>query len=189
MKHAYGLRFLLAFAALVVTLPAFAGLSAVAITNAANLSLTSPAIGTPGATQTLTLTYQDVASSGLGASLDALAIAGINAGDFAIVGGTCATGTTVLNAGNPTCTVIVQYTASAAAPASAQLNATCSTVSGIGGYTVTCNNTSAQISSLAGALLAAAIAATPFLDPKLLTLLFAVLFGAGTYYAGRKQRA
>ncbi|MBS0570521.1 MAG: hypothetical protein JSS28_07935 [Proteobacteria bacterium] len=166
---------------------AFAGLPAnVAITGPNGLALTSPAIGTPGSTQTITLTFASNATSGFDARLDSLALAGINAGNFAIVGGTCAAGTTFLGTGNPSCTVVVQYTASSAAPANAQLNASCVTVGAIGGYVLSCNGTTGPVASMIGTLLAALVA-TPMLDPRMLTALFALLLAAGVYYANRKH--
>ena len=187
MMRFMGLRWIVTFASALAAGSAFAGApTAVGITNPANLSLTSPAIGAPGATQTLTLTFTSNGTTGYGASLNSLAIAGINAGDFAIVGGTCAAGSTVLDSGNQTCTVIVQYTASTAAPATAQLNASCTTVALIGGFAVTCNGTTGQISSLAGTLLAALVS-TPMLDPKMLTALCSLLLAIGVYFASRNR--
>jgi hypothetical protein len=119
-----------------------------------------------------------------------LALAGANAGDFAIAGGTCQPNTTVLQPSPPgpaSCTVIVQYKASSAAPENAQLTGTCQTVSlGVGGFTLNCNNASGQLASLAGTLLAV-LAPTPMLDPRLLTVLCILLLGLGFYYASRKH--
>lgn len=189
MRHYLWIGRIVAIAALLIALPAIAGAPTyVGIGYPGSMSLTSPAVGTPGATQTITLNFQSNGTGGYSASLDALSVGGINAGDFAIVGGTCAAGSTLLNSGNQTCTVIVQYTPSTAAAESAQLNASCTTLGAVGGFVLTCNGTSGGLSSLAGALLAALVP-LPFLDPKLLTALFALLLGVGVYYANRKQRA
>jgi hypothetical protein len=166
--------------------PAFAGLTTPSIMGGPATSLLSPAIGTAGPTKTITLTFNGNGGSGNGASIAALATAGANAGDFAIVGGTCVAGTTVLSAGSPTCTVIVQYKASSASNESAQLTGNCTAVGLIGGFSLTCNGNSGPLTSLAGALVAA-LASTPMLDPKLLTALCLMLLGIGTYFANRKR--
>lgn len=152
------------------------------------ISLTSPAIGTSGTTQTVTLSFYANGTTGSNAQLGTLSLGGTNPGDFAIVGGTCLPGTTQLSSTNPTCTVIVQYTAGGATNESALLTGTCMSVGVIGGFTLSCTGGSGTLTSLAGALLAA-LASTPMLDPKLLTALCALLLAMGVYFASRKQRA
>jgi hypothetical protein len=176
---------MVSIAALLAAGPVLAG-APVAIIGPSNVSLTSPAIGAPGATQTLTLTFNANGNMASNAQLNTLALGGTNPADFAIVGGTCQPGTTQLGSGNPTCTVIVQYTAGSAANESALLTGTCTQVNLVGGFTLSCTGTSGTLTSLAGALLAALVA-TPMLDPKVLTGLCALLLAVGVYFANRKR--
>lgn len=193
MRFSMGTRVVVALGALLAAGSAFAGVTTTAIVGGGATSLFSPAIGTNSATQTITLTFNGNGGTNNGASLSALATAGANASDFAIVGGTCQPGTTVLSAGSPSCTVIVQYKASTAGTETAQLTGSCSTVGlAVGGFTLTCGNIGAgantgPLTSLTGALLAA-LAPTPLLDPKMLTAFCALLLAVGVYFASRRQR-
>ncbi|MGH8042917.1 MAG: hypothetical protein ACREPN_12855 [Rudaea sp.] len=184
MRIFHWVRRIFPFVALCATVPAFAGVPAASIIGGSATSLFSPGIGSAGPTKTITLTFSG--SSSVGAQLATLATAGANAGDFAIVGGTCAPGSTVLDTGSPTCSVIVQYTASGAGAESAQLTGNCTSVGLIGGFSLSCSGTTGPLTSLMGALIAA-LASTPLLDPKLLTVLCLLLLGIGTYFANRKR--
>lgn len=187
MRHSMWIARVVAIAGLLLVSPAFAGISTANIFGGSIVDFTSPGLGMPGPTQTITLTYGGPAN---GAQLTSLALAGANAGDFAIVGGTCQPNTTVLQPAPPgptTCTVIVQYKASSASPESAQLNGTCQTVAlGVGGFSLACTGASGQLASLAGTLLAV-LAPTPMFDPKILTALCALLLAIGVYFANRKR--
>ena len=177
-------RYLCAVLAVFVCASAWAGNPNVLIFgNTANFSSTG--VGSP-TTQTITLTFGDNGFSTDGAALSALAFGGANAGDFAVVGGTCSPGTTVLSDSNTSCTVVVQYTPSSSANETAQLNGTCTTVGLLGGFTLTCNGASGEVTSLFGAVLAAVVQ-LPMLDPKMLTLLFSLLLAIGVYFANRKR--
>ena len=187
MRYSLWVARAIAVAGMLSASPAFAGLATASILGTSTpFNLTSPAVGTFGPTQTITLTY----GGSNGAQLTALALAGANAGDFAIAGGTCQPNTTVLQPSPPgpaSCTVIVQYKASSAAPENAQLTGTCQTVSlGVGGFTLNCNNASGQLASLAG-VLRGVRAPPPMLAPRLLTVLCILLLGLGFYYASRKH--
>ncbi len=157
----------------------------VAINGTGSTSFTAAGVGST-TTQTITLTFNAAGNVGANAALNALAFAGTNAPDFAIVGGTCAPETTQLSPTNPTCTVIVQYHASSAATESATLTGSCTQVSLVGGFILSCNGATGNLQSLVGAVLAA-VAQLPFLDPKMLTLLCAFLLGIGGYFASRKN--
>ena len=193
MRYSLWIARAVVVAALLSASSAFAGITTASILGTSTpFSLTSPALGTGGPTQTITLTYSANGGTNNGAQLTALALAGANAGDFVITGGTCQPNTTVLQPSPPgpaTCTVIVQYKAGSANPESAQLTGTCQTVSlGVGGFTLNCTGASGQLASLAGTLLAAAVTtSTPMLDPKTLTALCLLLLGIGVYYASRKH--
>lgn len=187
MRYSLWIARVVAVSGLLLASPVFAGMTTSNIFGGSIVNFTSPGIGVSGPTQTITLNYGGPLN---GAQLTALTLAGANAGDFAIVGGTCQPNTTVLQPAPPgpaSCTVIVQYKAGSASPESAQLNGTCQTVSlGIGGYSLACTGASGQLASLAGTLLAA-LAPTPMLDPRLLTALCLLLLGFGFYYANRKH--
>jgi hypothetical protein len=177
-------RYLCAVLAVFVCASAWAGNPNVLILGT-SASFSSTGVGSP-TTQTITLTFSDNGNQADGASLGALAFGGGNASDFAIVGGTCDPGTTVLSDGNTSCTVVVRYTPSSSANETAELDGTCTTVGLVGGFTLSCNGTSAEVVSLFGAVLAALIQ-LPMLDPKMLTLLFSVLLAVGVYFANRKR--
>ncbi len=177
-------RYICAVLAVFMCASAWAGNPNVLISGT-TASFSSPSVGSP-TTQTITLTFGDNGNPTDGASLSALAFGGTNSGDFAIIGGTCAPGTTVLSDGNTSCTVIVRYTPSSSANETAALDGTCTTVGLVGGFTLTCNGASAEVTSLFGAVLAALIQ-LPMLDPKMLTLLFSLLLAIGVYFANRKR--
>jgi hypothetical protein len=179
-------RYLCAVLAMFVCACASAGVpTSVQIFGGGTTNFSSSGVGVP-TTQTITLTFGANGTQAEGASLTALTFAGANAGDFAIIGGTCAAGTTVLADGNNTCTVVVRYTPSTSASESGELDGSCTTVGISGGFTLSCNGTSGGLMSLVGAVVAAVIA-LPMLDPKILTLLCAMLLGIGVCFASRKQ--
>lgn len=177
-------RYLCAVVALFVCASAWAGNPTV-ILFGTTASFSSPGVGSQ-TTQTVTLTFSDNGNQGDGAALGALTFGGVNSGDFAIIGGTCAPGSTTLSDSNTSCTVIVRYTPSSSANETAELDGTCTTVGLVGGFTLSCNGTSSELVSLFGAVLAAVIQ-LPMLDPKLLTLLFSLLLAVGVYFANRKR--
>lgn len=154
-------------------------------------ALVSSGLGTP-VTTTITLTF-DANGSGPGfvALLNSLATQGVDAADFAIVpGGTCTAGK-ILDSGTPSCTVIVQYSPSSTAAENAQLAVNCSTAAMIGGFTLNCAAStpgSTGTISLFGSVVAAVVQGAPALSPRLLTLLAAMLVGAGMYFAVRRNR-
>ena len=151
------------------------------------LSLTSPAVGTPSATQTFTVNFAANGTQGEGALIGSFAFQGDNPADFTIVsGGSCTQNSTLLDASvNPTCTVIVRYTPSTSGNEDAQLFASCTTIGLIGGFAVNCSGSSQELGVAVGALLAL-IGQAPALNAKLLTLLAAVLVGSGVYYGVRR---
>jgi hypothetical protein len=177
-------RYLCAVLAVFVCASAWAGNPNVLIFGT-TASFSSSGVGSPS-TQTITLTFSDNGNPADGAALSALTFGGANSGDFAIIGGTCAPGTTVLDDGNTSCTVIVRYTPSSGANESAELDGACTTVGLVGGFTLSCNGASGEVVSLFGAVLAAVIT-LPMLDPKMLTLLFSLLLAIGIYFANRKR--
>lgn len=189
MFHANCFKYIVAVVGLTLGSPAFAGITSTTIFGGSITDLDSPGIGSPGPTQTITLTFGG-GSPGYGAQLTALSLAGANASDFAIVGGTCQPNTTILQSAPPgpgSCTVIVQYTASSANPANAELNGSCSTVAlGVGGYSISCDTAMGQLAALTGTLLAALVA-TPMLDPRTLTALCLLMLLVGVYFASRKR--
>ncbi len=173
----------------VVSMPVWAGVpSYTGIDGTATVTqLVSTALHSDSPTQTLTLTFNSYqAGSGFGSLLNTLSITGANSSDFAIVGGTCTPGSTILSPGNTTCTVTVRYTPSTASPESAQLAGTCSTVGLLGGFTLVCSGASGALGGLVGTLLAA-LSPAPALDPKLLTALCVLLLGIGAYFAARRK--
>lgn len=189
MRNSQWISRIAAVAALLVALPAMAGITTASIFGPGGVTnLTSPTVGTFGPTQTITLTYNANGGTNNGAQFTALGLAGANAGDFAIVGGSCSINTVLGPPGPTSCTVIVQYKPSSATPESAQLTGACQTVSlAVGGFSISCNGgASGPLASLAGTLLAA-LASTPMLDPKTLTALCLLLLGIGVYYANRKR--
>lgn len=177
-------RYLCAVLAAFMCASAWAG-SPTVVLFGTTANFSSSGVGTP-TTQTVTLTFGDNGNQTDGAALGALSFGGINGGDFAIVGGTCNPGSTVLDDGNPSCTVVIRYTPSSGANESAELDGTCTTVGLVGGFTLTCNGGSGEVVSLFGAVLAA-LTPLPMLDPKMLTLLFSLLIGVGIYFASRKR--
>ena len=179
-------RYLFAVLALFVCASTWAGTPIVGILTGPAVNFTSTGVGTP-TTQTVMLTFGASGTTGVGASLDALSFTGSNANDFAIVGGTCAAGTTVLSSGNTSCTVIVRYTPSTAADEAAALDGSCTTVGLVGGFSLSCNGVSGQLFALIGAVVAAVLGPIPMLDPKMLTLLCSLLLGIGVYFASRKR--
>jgi hypothetical protein len=153
-------------------------------------ALVSPALSAP-VTKTITLTFDaNGAGPGFVALLNSLAIQGVNAADFTIVaGGTCTVGT-MLDPSTPSCTVIVQYLPSSNSAENAQLAVNCSTVGLVGGFTLNCAATGAGTTgtiSLLGSVVAAIVQGAPALSPRLLTMLAALLVGAGTYFAARRN--
>lgn len=180
-------RYLCAVLALFVCACASAGTPiAVQILGGGTTNFTSTGVGVP-TTQTITLNFNANGTVAEGASLTALTFGGTNAPDFAIVGGTCGAGTTLLTSTNTSCTVIVRYTPSTSATESGELDGSCSTVGLIGGFTLSCNGVSGQLDSLVGAVIAAVVS-LPMLDPKILTLLCALLLGVGVYFASRRNQ-
>ncbi len=176
---------LFAVAAFLAPALSFAG-NPVAIIGSGNTSFSAPHGGS--ATQTLTLNFSSQGNAASAeASLDFLTFAGPNATDFAIVGGTCAPNTTKLSTTTPTCTVIVQFTPSSNGAESALFQGSCTQVNAIGGFTLSCNDNTGTILSLAGAALAAAITQLPFLDPRLVTALCVMFLMIGGYFAGRRK--
>jgi hypothetical protein len=174
-----------AVAAFLAPAMSFAG-NPVAIVGSGNTSFSAPSGGS--STQTLTLTFSAQGNgAGSQASLDFLGFGGSNAKDFAIVGGTCAVGTTKLDVNTPTCTVIVQFTPSTASAESATLTGSCTQVNAVGGFTLSCIDDTDTILSLAGAVIAAAITQLPFLDPRLVTALCVLFLLIGGYFAGRRK--
>jgi hypothetical protein len=185
MKVLRSLHVMFAMAAFLAPALSFAG-NPVAIFGTGNTSFTASRGGST--TQTLTLNFNDEGNSGnVSAALQSLGFTGANASDFAIVGGTCAPGTTQLNAGSPTCTVIVQFTPSTNGAESALIQGSCTQVSASGGFTLICNGATGTIQSLAGVVLAAAVAQLPFLDPRLITALCVLYLMIGGYFAGRRK--
>ena len=164
----------------------FAG-NPVVIIGSGNTSFSAPRGGS--STQTLTLTFNlNGNGSGAQASLDSLGFSGPNAADFAIVGGTCAAGTTHLSSGTPSCTVIVQFTPSAASGSeSALFQGSCTQVNAVGGFALSCNDNTGTIQALAGSVLAAIVTSLPFLDPRMVTALCVLFLVVGGYFAGRKK--
>lgn len=152
-------------------------------------NLVSPIVGTP-ATQTITLTLNLNGNPSYDmANLKPPVLAGANAADFAIVGGTCGTATNTLldSTSMPSCTVIVRYTPPTTTAETAQLNISCTTTAAVGGFSITCDNTTKSISLFGSALAAAQAVSAPVGDPRLLTMLAMVLAGAGTYFAMRRN--
>src|ERR1700733_22879 len=144
-----------------------------------NANFSSTGVGSP-TTQTITITFGDNGTMGQGASLSALTPGGVSAADFAIVGGTCQPGTTVLSDGNTSCTVIIRYTPSSSANELAELDATCTTVGLLGGFTLACTGASGEIFLFVGSVLAAVVP-LPMLDARMLTALFSLLLEIGVY--------
>jgi hypothetical protein len=184
MKARCGALVLFAIFSLLTGALAWAG-NPVFIVGGGNTSFSASRVGAT-TDQTITLTFNDNNIAGQGASLSALGFTGTNASDFAIVGGTCAPGTTVLDAAASTCTVIVQYRPSTSASESATFTGTCTQVSLVGGFALSCNGNSGTILSLGGAVLAA-VAQLPSLDPRMLTALCLLMLAVGGYFAGRKK--
>jgi hypothetical protein len=153
--------------------------------NPTSAQFTSPGLTTP-VTQTITLTFSDNGNPTFGAQLNALSFLGGNAADFAIVGGTCQPGTTVLSDTSTTCTIVVQYTPSTRGTENSSLVGTCTSVGLPGGLSFVCNGTSQTVSLLNGAV-AAALAQLPTLGPRLMTLLATLLVGVGAWFATRKR--
>ena len=140
-------------------------------------------------TQTLTLNFSANGNgAGSQASVDFLDFSGPNANDFAIVGGTCQTNVTKLDANNPTCTVIVQFTPSTNTTESAVFEGSCTQVNAVGGFVLSCNDNTQTIQSLVGNVLAAVITSLPFLDPRMVTALCLLFLVIGGYFAGRRKR-
>jgi len=174
-----------AVAAFLAPALSFAG-NPVAIVGSGNTSFSATHGGST--TQTLTLNFNAAGNqAGTSAALQTLGFSGTNASDFAIVGGTCATGSTQLNSTTPTCTVIVQFTPSTNGTESAIFQGSCTQVAAPGGFTLSCNGNTGTILSLAGAVLAAAITQLPFLDPRLVTALCVLFLVIGGYFAGRRK--
>ncbi len=195
MRHLHRLCCLATIAALSVASPLWAGVPAVVgITSIDDAYLfQSPVVGTP-VTTTITLNFNALGTTGLSALLSALTIGGTNASDFAITGGTCMAGSTRLDSGNGSCTVIVKYTPPSTAAETALLAITCSTtVTATGGFSLICTNappngnSSGSISLLGSALAAFTSVPAPILDPRLLTLLSVMLLGIGVYFAARRN--
>ena len=185
MKMLRCVHVVFAVAAFLAPALSFAG-SPVAIFGTGNTSFTASSGGS--ATQTLTLNFNAQGNpANSSAALQSLGFTGTNASDFAIVGGTCAPGTTQLDVNSPTCTVIVQFTPSTTGAESATFQGSCTQVNASGGFTLVCNGNTGTIQSLAGAVLAAAIAQLPFLDPRLITALCVLFLMIGGYFAGRRK--
>jgi hypothetical protein len=162
----------------------FAG-NPVAIIGTGNTNFSAPRGGS--STQTFTLTFSAQGNSaGTSAALNFLGFSGPNATDFAIVGGTCAPGTTQLNSTTPTCTVIVQFTPSTSTTETAAFQGSCTQVNVAGGFVLSCNGNTGTIQSLVGTVLAA-IVQLPFLDPRLVTALCVMILMIGGYFAGRRK--
>ena len=185
VQFRHGLALLL----FLVSTPLWAGIpspSAI-VGSPSNQGFFSTALGTGSPTHTITLTFYDENQTFyVGSALDSLSISGANATDFAIVGGTCDPGNTQLSSGNPSCTVVIQYTPSTSDSESAQLTGSCTAVPGPGGFTLICNGTSGQLSSLLGSIVAA-LTPTPLLDPKMLTALSMLVLGIGAYFSSRRK--
>ncbi len=186
-------RRLLGILSLLCCAPLYAGVP-VATVNIRSVddayALVAPAPAVPVA-KTITLTFDaNGAPVGFVAFLNSLSVQGVNAADFTIVpGGTCAAGTS-LGPATPSCTVVVQYLPSSSAAENAQLAVNCRTVGVIGGFVLNCAGTTAGTTgtiSLFGSALAALVQGAPALSPRLLTLLAALLVGAGTYFAARRN--
>jgi hypothetical protein len=147
------------------------------------------AFASPGAGQAITvpitLTFNANSTTAEAALLSAI---GVSGSGYSVVGGTCIAGTTALNASTPTsCTVIVQYQPASSSANNGLLTITCSTIGITGGFSVTCAPNSGSISLLGSVLAAIATRPAPALDPRLLTLLAALLLGVGAYYAARRN--
>jgi hypothetical protein len=180
-------RRLLALAALgfMAASSAWAGTPVVILgANPTNVQFTSSGISTP-VTQTVTLNFSDNGNSSFGAQLNTLSFLGGTAPDFAIVGGTCQPGTTVLSDSATSCTIIVQYTPSTRGAESSSLVGNCTTVGLSGGLSLVCNGTS-QTASVVNGVVAAVLTQLPTLGPLLMTLLATLLVGIGAWFATRK---
>ena len=174
--------------ALFISAPLYAGALIPVIVQSTDdaFDFASPSVGVP-VTTTITLTFNANNTSAEAAVLNTLAIQGTNASDYAISGGTCIAGSTNLNSGNQTCTVIVRYTPSSTAAETAQLAINCSTVGIAGGFSLICSPATGTISLLGSALAAIAANPAPALSPRWLTLLSTMFLGIGVYFAGRRN--
>jgi hypothetical protein len=185
MKMLRGVHVVFAVAALLAPALSWAG-NPVAIFGNGSTVFSAPGGGS--STQTITLNFAAQGNgAGSVAAIQTLRFSGANASDFAIVGGTCAPGTTQLDANSPTCTVIVQFTPSTSGAESATFQGSCTQVNVSGGFTLSCNGSTGTILSLAGTVLAAVISQLPFLDPRLVTALCVLFLVLGGYFAGRKK--
>jgi hypothetical protein len=181
------LRRLLALAALglVAANSAWAGSPSVLLgVDPINAQFTSSGLNAP-VTQTITLTFFDNGNPTFGAQLNALSFLGGNASDFAIVGGTCQPGTTVLSNSATSCNIIVQYTPSTRGVENSSLVGSCTSVGLSGGLSFVCTGTTQTVSLLNG-VVAAVLAQLPTLGPRLMTLLATLLVGVGAWFATRK---
>ena len=191
MLHHVRFRSLLGIILLACSAPLYAGVPATVNIQSIDdaYALVSTGVGAP-VTKTITLTFgANGTGPGFVALLNSLAVQGVNAADFSIVpGGSCTAGT-MLSAGTPSCTVVVQYVPSSSAAENANLAINCRTETVIGGFTLNCSTAttgSTGTISLLGSIVAAAVSA-PALSPGLLTLLATILIGAGTYFAARRN--
>ncbi len=140
-------------------------------------------VGSP-TTTTITLTFNANGIVGEAAQIASLALQGANSGDFAILpSSTCAVGTD-LDTGNTSCTVVVQYTPSTTSAETAQLAVSCNPVGLVGGFSLNCTGATGTMSLFGSA--AAALAATPALDSRMLTVLALLLVGSGGCIAVRR---
>jgi len=184
MKMLRCVHIVFAVASFVAPALCFAG-GPVAIIGSGNTTFSAPHGGS--STQTLTLTFSAQGEpSGTSAAVNFLGFSGPNATDFAIVGGTCAPGTTQLNSTTPTCTVIVQFTPSTNTTETEAFTGSCTQVNVAGGFILSCNGNTGTIQSLSGTVLAALVQ-LPFLDPRLVTALCVMILMIGGYFAGRRK--
>ena len=149
----------------------------------ASNTLSSPIIGQFGAATPITVLCSNGGLSGNGCRIEAFGLAGANASDFAVVGGSCNPGVTLLTNGE-TCTVTLQYKPSGAAQETALLQAKCVTVSVIGGFSVVCNNNLQSFDTLFGIFLPPV--ATPALNRVGITLLTLLVLCVGGYFSLRR---
>lgn len=149
----------------------------------ASNTLSSPAVGQFGAATPITVLCGNGGVANNECRIVTFGLTGTNAADFALAGGSCVPGVTILsNAG--TCTVNVQYRASGSAEETALLQAQCVTVSVLGGFSVLCNNSLQSFDTLFGLFLPPA--AVPAFDRTGIALLSLLLLGVGSFFALRR---
>lgn len=147
-------------------------------------TLSSPTIGTFGPVTPITVLCSNSGVPGDECRVDAFGLSGANAPDFEVSpGGSCNPGVTILGGGG-TCTVNLRYRASSPTQETALLQASCTTVTVIGGFTVLCIGSLQSFDTLFGNFLPPA--AAPTLDRTGITLLALLVLATGAYLSLRR---